>query len=273
MTKTTRETRTPTLNQVAKNSHRRSLRGIPRRLFLRSVVEPPPAVAFTSSSAQEITGQAQAIAKQGNVLVHCLAADATTCNALRRSSVSADVLHGSRLPYTDNLVNLLIVNEGSQIPKDELLRVLVPNGVAVVGGQKIVKPWPKEIDEWTHYLHDASGNPVRRTESRAAAATAMGQRPRWCRSHEVDISIGSRRLGGRPALQRFRTRRRRAFTIRRCRRRNGGSRTNGAGGAGRVQRGAAVEAPHSKMGQPRLGSGPDSVSGHPTKRCGRCRRR
>ena len=140
--------------------------------------------------------QALAIAKQGNVLVHCLALDAKTCDALRRSTVSADVLSGSRLPYADNLVNTLIVNDGSQIPKEELLRVLVPNGVALVGGQKIVKPWPKEIDQWTHYLHDASGNPVAQDKKVGPPRQLQWvSGPRWCRSHEVDISIAVVEIG------------------------------------------------------------------------------
>jgi len=133
--------------------------------------------------------QARALAKQGN-LVHCLAPDAKTCNALRRCSVFADILSGSRLPYTDNLVNTLIVNEGSQIPKDEALRVLVPNGTALVGGQKIVKPRPPEIDEWSHYLHNASGNPVSQDKKVGPPRQLQWvSAPRWCRSHEVDISV------------------------------------------------------------------------------------
>jgi hypothetical protein len=29
---------------------------------------------------------------------------------------------------------------------------------------KLMKPWPEDIDEWTHYLYDASGNPVARDQ-------------------------------------------------------------------------------------------------------------
>lgn len=45
-----------------------------------------------------------------------------------------------------------------------MLRVLVPNGVAYInsGGEwtKLVKLRPKEMDEWTHYLHDPTNNAV-----------------------------------------------------------------------------------------------------------------
>ncbi len=135
--------------------------------------------------------QALVIAKQGN-LVHCLAPDAKTRDALRRSSIFADVLSGSRLPYADNLVNTLIVNDGSQVPKEELLRVLVPNGVAHIGGKKIVKPWPKEIDEWTHYLHGPDGNAV--ANDRVVGPPKHYQwieGPMWLRSHETDSSVST----------------------------------------------------------------------------------
>jgi len=94
--------------------------------------------------------------------------------------VSADTFDGRRLPYVDNLVNLLVAEDLGQVAVDEVVRVLAPRGVALIsgaGGQgsgtggkkieiagrtwtKIVKPWPEEMDEWTHWLHDASGNAV-----------------------------------------------------------------------------------------------------------------
>ena len=46
------------------------------------------------------------------------------------------------------------------IARAELLRVLVPNGVAVfvnskseISDLKLTKPRPADIDDWTHYLH------------------------------------------------------------------------------------------------------------------------
>jgi SAM-dependent methyltransferase len=78
--------------------------------------------------------------------------------------VSVDRLEGECLPYIDNLVNLIVVEEPTIIPRQEMMRVLCPQGIAYLrrGNQwtKIVKPWPNEIDEWTHYLHDASNNAV-----------------------------------------------------------------------------------------------------------------
>jgi outer membrane protein assembly factor BamB/SAM-dependent methyltransferase len=82
--------------------------------------------------------------------------------------VAVDRWTGPRLPYIDNFVNLLVVDRGVSVDRDEMLRVLCPDGVAVVlspgdnGGmlEKLVKPRPDTIDDWTHYLYDARGNAV-----------------------------------------------------------------------------------------------------------------
>jgi len=108
--------------------------------------------------------------------VHGLDADAGDIQQARefiRSSglygpVSVEHFDGPRLPYGDNLVNLLIADELGQIPMREVMRVLVPRGVAYVKRGNTwrmdVKPRPENTDEWTHFLHDASGNAVAHDE-------------------------------------------------------------------------------------------------------------
>ncbi len=92
-------------------------------------------------------------------------------------AVSVERLEGGSLPYIDNLVNLVISEELGPVPMSEVMRVLCPNGVAFIRNDgppprlasgdagagkwvKTVKTRPKEIDDWTHYLHDASNNAV-----------------------------------------------------------------------------------------------------------------
>ncbi len=79
--------------------------------------------------------------------------------------VAADRFDGTELPYIDNLVNLLVAEELGSIKMEEVQRVLVPNGVAMIKGadgkwSKTIKPRTDAIDEWSHYLHDPSGNAV-----------------------------------------------------------------------------------------------------------------
>ena len=78
--------------------------------------------------------------------------------------VSIEQWTGEHLPYADNLVSLVIWDVGIGIRDEEIQRVLAPGGVATFrqpsAFQPFKKPWPSDIDEWTHYLHDASGNAV-----------------------------------------------------------------------------------------------------------------
>lgn len=111
-------------------------------------------------------------------------------------SVSAVPWEGGALPYAENLVNLLVVSDPAcELPEGETDRVLAPLGVMMrrrADGTwaKSVKPWPDEIDEWTHWLHGADNNAV-------AADTLAGSprrihwvaEPRWGRSHENDRSV------------------------------------------------------------------------------------
>jgi len=104
---------------------------------------------------------------------------------------------GKRLPYADNLVGLLVSQGTAGVAADEILRVLAPGGVAYVKGPggrwtKTVKPRPKQIDEWTHHLHDAGGNAVARDRvvgpPRHLQWTAG---PRWARSHGYTPSVSA----------------------------------------------------------------------------------
>ncbi len=108
--------------------------------------------------------------------------------------VSVDVFDGKRLPYVDNLVNLLVCEELGEVPMVEVMRVLAPQGVAMVkssgGWAKTVKPWPEDIDEWTHWLHGADGNAV--AEDRVVGPPRHVQwiaEPRWQRHHEMSPSL------------------------------------------------------------------------------------
>ena len=107
--------------------------------------------------------------------------------------VTANVWASDRLPYTDNLVNLLIITNAEQrIPDAEVMRVLAPRGMAIVGGRKIVKPVPAEIDDWTHYLHGADGNAVAE-DTRIHNPRRMQWRsgPNHTRDHDALASISA----------------------------------------------------------------------------------
>ncbi|MEA3368152.1 MAG: hypothetical protein U9R68_08570, partial [Planctomycetota bacterium] len=54
------------------------------------------------------------------------------------------------------------------------------------------KPWPPDIDEWTHYLHGPDGNPVARdTVVGPPRRYQWTSEPTWMQSHETDSSIST----------------------------------------------------------------------------------
>ena len=137
-------------------------------------------------------------------LVQALDADAASVEAARRNiqsrglygAVTADRFDGRRLPYVDNLVRLLVAESLGGVPENEVLRVLAPLGMAYVRRdgewRKIVKPWPKEIDQWTHYLHDAGNNAVAHDwVVSPPKGLQWSAGPLYCRSHEYDSSVSA----------------------------------------------------------------------------------
>jgi len=102
--------------------------------------------------------------------------------------VSVGTFDGRHLPYADNIVNLVVSEEVGSVSTGEILRVLAPLGVAYVKKgdrwEKTVKPWPEEIDDWTHYLHGPDNNAVA-MDTRVGPPRHLKWKsdPMWCRSH------------------------------------------------------------------------------------------
>ena len=110
--------------------------------------------------------------------------------------VSVDTFDGSRLPYVDNLVNLVVAETLAGVPMDEVLRVLAPEGVAYVrqGGdwKKTVKPRPEAMDDWPQYLHGPDNNAVARDAVVGPPRHLQWvTAPRWSRSHMSIPSVVS----------------------------------------------------------------------------------
>ena len=113
-----------------------------------------------------------ALRARDSYLVHGLATTSASVDRARRyvqsrglyGPVSIDRLGDNQLPYIDNLVNLVVADDLGDVPMEEVIRVLCPSGVGYIkqgeSWQKTIKPRPDAIDEWTHYLHDATNNAV-----------------------------------------------------------------------------------------------------------------
>ena len=110
--------------------------------------------------------------------------------------VSVERFDGQWLPYADNLVNLVVSEDLGDVSMNELIRVLAPGGVAYIktGGKwtKKVKSRPAEIDEWTHFLHDASNNAVSKDSVVGPPRQLQWvAEPQWARSHDHLASVSA----------------------------------------------------------------------------------
>ncbi len=146
---------------------------------------------------------AAAFIAQGPWQVHVLAAEPTLVQEIREKlrqksiygDASADLWRGGRLPYIENLVNLLVLGD-TNVSESEIQRVLTPGGAALAPGgnpwRRIEKPRDQAIDEWTHYLHDASGNAVAHDDVVGPPAHLqwLGS-PRWSRHHDRMASMSA----------------------------------------------------------------------------------
>ena len=156
----------------------------------------------------------------GPFIVHGLGTDAAVAAARRHieakgltGKASVARWDGGRLPYVDSLVNLIVARGKGQVSGEEMARILAPRGRALVrsgsldtghltldtrspagldGWSLLTKPVPREIDEWTHYLRDASGNAVAR-DAQVGPPRHMQwlADPLWSRNHHTLASISS----------------------------------------------------------------------------------
>ena len=167
--------------------------------------------------AEDVDGAAQ-LAESGRYLIHILDADEKVIDQARKSLqamgryglVSVDRLpEEKRLPYTEDLVNLVHVSEqtSAQVSLGEAYRVLCPSSVLVIGEDKATqeqlesagfteiesagdasewwiarKPRPEEMDEWTHARHSAAGNPASED-----TLVAPPRRVRWIAGAESEV--------------------------------------------------------------------------------------
>ena len=145
-----------------------------------------------------------ALCANDSYLVHGLATDPQVVQQARSNiqaaklygRVSIDRFDGKRLPYIDNTVNLVVAESLGEVTEEEVNRVLTPEGVLYLkkgdAWSKSVKERPKEIDAWTHYLHDADNNAVSQDTVIAPVGRLQWHGgPQWSRHHEHMSSVSA----------------------------------------------------------------------------------
>ncbi|NQU74827.1 MAG: class I SAM-dependent methyltransferase, partial [Planctomycetes bacterium] len=111
-------------------------------------------------------------------------------DAGRYGPVSVAVWRGGVLPFVDNSVDVILLDNGAEVGLEECVRALRPGGKVCFqkGGtwQRFMKQHPRNTDEWTHALYDASGGSV--SKDLVAGPPERLQwtgGPSWTRHHEA----------------------------------------------------------------------------------------
>ena len=134
------------------------------------------------------------LGRTGRILVEILDTDPAKVELARKKIQSAGLYglisvnrwaSGKSLPYAENLVNLLIIEKGRNVPLAHAVRVLRPAGLFLAEGAKAPesalkkaglenvqtvrangdwtlarKSWPAKMDQWSHSRHGPDGNAV-----------------------------------------------------------------------------------------------------------------
>jgi outer membrane protein assembly factor BamB len=119
-----------------------------------------------------------------------------TANAgLLGTRVFADQGPARTIHLADNLAGAVLVADTAEgeVIESELLRVLHPEGVALAGKRRLVKPHPAGVDSWSHVFHRADNNPQSTDQSaRAPYLTQFLADPKFCPMPEVSVAAGGR---------------------------------------------------------------------------------
>ncbi len=66
----------------------------------------------------------------------------------------------TELHLADNLADAVVALDGAaDVPEGEALRVLRPQGKALLGEKVLTKPFPEGVDDWSHPYHGPDNNP------------------------------------------------------------------------------------------------------------------
>jgi outer membrane protein assembly factor BamB len=129
-------------------------------------------------------------------------AGAEAADAARRTAHEAGLLGTrvvvsegplDRIHLADNVADVAVAADPDAVPREELLRVLRPEGTAIVGGKRVRKPYPDGADDWPHVYHGPDNNP--QTGDRLARAPYLTQyvaSPRYAPAPQSAVAAGGR---------------------------------------------------------------------------------
>ena len=123
-------------------------------------------LGFSEADAEDVVK----LASKDGRRVYFQSDSAFAANAVRTAAEKSDLLTVrisvdagpiSSIHLSENLADGVLVAEAAadQVSDAEVLRVLRPRGIAIIGDRKLVKPVPVGIDDWSHPYHGPDNNP------------------------------------------------------------------------------------------------------------------
>jgi outer membrane protein assembly factor BamB len=143
------------------------------------------------------------LARESELLIYVQLARAEDVQATRQAADAAGfygmrifVAKGpsNKLNLADNIANVVIATGGAaDIPQAEILRVLQPQGKALLGSKVLTKPPISGLDEWTHPYHGPDNNP--QSNDRVIKAPYLTQflaEPRYAPLPQIAVASAGR---------------------------------------------------------------------------------
>ncbi|MBM4032346.1 MAG: hypothetical protein FJ291_11225 [Planctomycetes bacterium] len=142
------------------------------------------------------------LAKNSGLTLYVQVASQDAFLAAAKAAEAAGLL-GSRVfvasvkpPYiglADNVADAAVALDAAGGAKAEALRVIRPEGTALVGGEILSKPFPQGIDDWTHHFHGPDNNPQSSdTVARAPFLTQFVADPRYAPAPQQVVASAGR---------------------------------------------------------------------------------
>ncbi|MHC4403061.1 MAG: outer membrane protein assembly factor BamB family protein [Planctomycetota bacterium] len=144
------------------------------------------------------------VARGSELLVYFQSPRTEEVAAVRKTAEAAGLLGSrvfvdrgdfDRVHLADNLAGAVIVCSSAEehVTENELVRVLHPQGKAILGDREIVKPFPEGVDSWSHPFHGPDNNPQSTDRlARAPYLTQFLAEPMFCPMPEVSVAAGGR---------------------------------------------------------------------------------
>ncbi|MCP4856156.1 MAG: PQQ-binding-like beta-propeller repeat protein [Fuerstiella sp.] len=150
-----------------------------------------------STTAEFLVGDGFRVHGLDPIAKNVAAARKSLLTGTQYGKIVIDRLEGRSLPYADNLVNLLVVEDAALTTEAEIRRVLVPDGVAWIREsdtewKQVVKTRPGTMDHWQHFLRSPDNNPVSKdTMVGPPNRIQWMATPKFSRAHEQQASFSA----------------------------------------------------------------------------------